>query len=395
MIILIAYLSMEAPTVDYKENENIIQAFIEGESLYEIDFLKKNDKILIKCYDTSIGREISYSYKLTIGEIKKTTSCLSITNCFNKIQEFQNYLKIEKMKNFFLLHILLNRENKEFKTVKLEESSEEEELEGEIKNLDDAIKVIKILVKENKTLKNRLSKIENEFKKYKNKMELNFTYNSLDINSYKLDGIFKNLSCKDIIQNRDEFGLINTGFQHIYKSNIISFECIFKSINNEGNYQEFYNIYKGYKYLIIVIITKDKKRFGAFFKNYDNNNIFNNDEFDQINYKQFNNKKRGILNYNRFEERRLDKKKIFSNVTIFNSSSLMDDYFIFSLDELSIFYCNNREKRNNPQFSIFYDKNRQCLFGEEISNTYQFQLSGKKEFNIKDFELYNAKIGKL
>ena len=200
--------------------------------------------------------------------------------------------------------------------------------------------------------------IERQLKKYKNKMELNFTYNSLDINSFKLDDIFKILPSRDIIQNREEFGLINTGFQHIFKKNIIDIKCIFKSIINENDYEEFSNIFKDYNYLIIVIITKDKKRFGAFFENIDNT-------------------------------------LYFSNGTIFDSSSLEKDYFVFSLNELNIFYCNNQENGNNPQFSIFYDINRQCLFGQENSNTYQFKLSGKEEFNIKDFELYNVKIGKL
>lgn len=205
------------------ENENEIKAFVEGngEELYEIDFLKKNDKILIKCHDTSSKSEILYSYKLTAEEITKTTSCYSITHFFNKIQEFIDSLKIEKMKNFFLLHILLDRNKKQFKTFKLEEGYEDEELEENINNLGDAIKVIKILIKENKFLKNKLNSLENEFMQYRNKMALNFTYNSLDINSFKLDNVFNKLCCRDIIQNREEFGLINSGFQHLFKKNII------------------------------------------------------------------------------------------------------------------------------------------------------------------------------
>ena len=56
---------MEAPVVGLNENENEdeIQAFVEGEGeeLYQIDFLKKNDKILIKCHDTSRESDILYS----------------------------------------------------------------------------------------------------------------------------------------------------------------------------------------------------------------------------------------------------------------------------------------------------------------------------------------------
>ena len=73
----------------------------------------------------------------------------------------------------------------------------------------------------------------------------------------------------------------------------------------------------------------------------------------------------------------------------------MNDYFFFSLDELKIFYCNNQLNKNNPQFSIFYDLNRQTLYEKEVLINNQFKLSGKNEFNIKDFELYFAEIGKL
>ena len=365
------------------ENENEIKAFAEGdgEELYEIDFLKKTDKILIKCHDTSSENEISYSYKLTIEEIRKTTSCYSITHFFNKIQEFIDSLKIEKMGNFFLLHILLDRNNKQFKTFKLEEGYEDEELEENINNLGDAIKVIKILIKENKILKNKLNSLENEFMEYKNKMALNFSYNSLDINSFKLDNVYKTLSCRDIIKNRDEFGLINSGFQHLFKKNIIAFECIFKSLNNEYNYYEFSNIFKDYKFLVIVILTKDKKRFGAFFENFSNGNNNNNNYNNQMNMGayQANNQNYSINT---------------PNANIFISTSILNDYFVFSLDELKIFYGNN-QNGNIPQFSILYDENRQSLFGQESQINNLYKLSGKQQFNIRDFELYNVEIGKL
>ena len=388
---------MEAPTVDSKENEDEIKAFVEGkgEDLYEIDFFKKSDKILIKCYDTRSENEISYSYKLTIEEIKKTTSCYSTTHFFNKINKFIDSLKIEKIGNFFLLHITLDRNKKEIITVKLEESSEEEELEGDINNLEDAIKIIKILVKENKDLKTKLKYLSNEFEEYKNNMRLNFTYNSLDINSYKLDNIYKTLSCRDIIQNRDEFGLINTGFQHIFKKNIIVFECIFKSKNNDYNYQKFSNMLNDYKYLVFAIFTKDKRRFGAF---YENCNNYNNNQINEMNnnYQEEDQEEDEYPN-NIFLMRQNYNYSInnTNGTLIFNSSSIINDYFIFSLNELNIFYCNNQENRNSLQFSIFYDSNRQCFFGRECSNNNLFKLSRKQEFNIEEFEIYNVEIGKL
>ena len=415
---------MEAPIAYSNKNENEIKAFVEGkgEDLYEIDFLKRNDKIFIKSHNTNSESEIFYSYKLTTEEIKKTTSCYSTTHFITQIKQFIDSLKIEKKGNSFLLHMQLDKNKKEIKTVKLEEGSEEEELERDINNLEDAIKVIKILVKENEILKNKLNFLTNEFMEYKNKMGLNFTYNSLDINTYKLDNIYKTLSCRDIIQNRDEFGLINNGFQHIFKKNIIDFECIFKSINNEYNYQEFSNIFNECKYLVIVILTKDNRRFGAFYENCNNNN---NNQINEINNnyqvvnQNYNNvipqikqgifevrlsgrkgyRKRVGYNFQRNNNVLMNQNYNYSinslNETIFKSSSLVNDYFVFSLNELNIYYCNNQENRNSVQFSIFYDTNRQCLFGQEISNNNLFKLSGKQEFNIKEFELYNVIIGKL
>ena len=261
---------------------------------------------------------------------------------------------------------------------------------------------------------------------------MNFIYNSLDENSYKLDDIFKTLSCRDIIQNRDEFGLINTGFQQLFKKNITVFEGILKPINNEYNYQEFSSLFNDFKYLVIVILTKDNKRFGAFYENCNiNNNQMNiinnnypgaNQNYNKIDpqikplafnagnlgkdsfnrrYKRnyFNNFRRNNFrlnqNNNNFMKQNYNRNINTSNITIFNSSSPLNDYFVFSLDELKIFYCNNQLNKNNPQFSIIYDSNRQTLYGQEVSINNQFKLSGKGEFNIKDFELYYVEIGKL
>jgi hypothetical protein len=273
---------------------------------------------------------------------------------------------------------------------------------------------------------------------YKNEMKLNFTYNSLDINSYKLDNIFKNLTYRDIIQNRDEFGLINTGFQQLFKKNIIFFEGIYKSINNEYNYQQISNLFNKYKYLVILILTKDNKRFGAFYINGNNNNnnqinVINNNypvanqnnnniiqqplPFNGGNEKRINLgiKQNNLYNLQKFygvqinnglgqnnniymNEKYNNNKNTntnTSNINIFISSSSLNDYFVFSLDEFKIFYCNNQANANIPIFAILYDANRQTFFGKETLINNQYKLSGKQEFNIKDIELYYVEIGKL
>lgn len=100
-------------------------------------------------------------------------------------------------------------------------------------------------------------------------------------------------------------------------------------------------------------------------------------------------------NNNNYINQNINNTINIKNISIFNSSSLSKDYFVFSLDELKNFYCNNQKNENNPQFSIFYDANRQTLYGQETLSNNQFKLSGKQEFNIKDFEIYNVEIGKL
>ena len=366
-------------------NNNKIKTYIyEDEyNLYEVNFLKKNNKIIIKCSNTSNDNDIIYSYKLTEEEITRTTSCHDITKFMGKIEKNKDKLEIKKINNCLLLQIFLDKDKKESKTIKLEELSEEKELEEDIDNLDDAIRAIKLLIKENKDVKKKINSIENNFKDYENKMDLNLAYNFIDKNSYKLDNIYKTLHSKDIIQSKDEFGLINMGFQHIFKKNIILMKCLYKLENNDYDFKEFNEILSKNEFLIIIIFTKDKKRFGALY----NNNIINNNNMNNLNIGNNINNNNNIINANLINQ----------NGIIFNSASCLNDYFVFSLDTMKIFYSCSQETNNIPYFSLLYDTNRQSLYGREnsfqINN--QFILSGRQEFNIKDFELYEINIGYL
>ena len=393
---------MDAPIITYElknsnnnnnannnndNNNNEIKTFIyEDEyNLYEANFLKKINKIIIKCSNTSIDSDKIYSYKLTDKEIERTTSCHNINQFMDRLQEYIDKIKIEKINDALLLHVLLDNNRKEFKTIKLEELSEEKELEEDLNGLEDVIKALKLLIKENKNVKTKINSFENNFKDYKRKMELNLAYNFIDLNSYKLDNIFKTLCSKDIIQNRDEFGLINIGLQHIFKKNIVLIKCVYKLQNNECNFKAFNEIFSKSQYLIIVVFTKDKKRFGALY----NNNIYNNNMNNMNNGNNNNN----LNNYNN-----MNANLINQNGIIFNSCSSPNEYFVFSLETMKIFYSCFQEANNIPNFSILYDINRQSLYGRENSfpiNLNQFVLSGKQEFNVKDFEIYKINIGYL
>ena len=97
-------------------------------------------------------------------------------------------------------------------------------------------------------------------------MDLNFRYNSFDPEAYKLDDIYNNLSSKHIIQNISDFCLINQGIQHLFKKNIVFFECIYKSENLKFDDNMFDEMLQNSGYSILIVLTQDNRRFGAFFR---------------------------------------------------------------------------------------------------------------------------------
>ena len=120
-------------------------------------------------------------------------------------------------------------------------------------------------------------------------MDLNFSYNSFDLETHKLDDIYKNLPLKDIIQNKSDFCLINKGIQHLFKKNIVIFKPIYKSENLKFNYEKFDKKLQSSEYSILIILTQDNRRFGAFFKsNVKENNSINNIRINNLNNQQMN-----------------------------------------------------------------------------------------------------------
>lgn len=85
----------------------------------------------------------------------------------------------------------------------------------------------------------------------------------------------------------------------------------------------------------------------------------------------------------------LDYNNINEDNVIFNTNLNPYENFTFSLDTLEVF-CSNI-----PNFIISYDSKRESLYGREINVGGEFKLSGRPEFNIKDFELYNIRYGNL
>ena len=164
------------------------------------------------------------------------------------------------------------------------------------------------------------------------------------------------------------------------------FNCKFTFKNDVFNSLEFKNIFSKLIYSVIVVVTKDNKRFGTFINKTGSllNYNFNINERNNL-LLNFNN------NYNLGNKKQINLKDN-NSINIFNSNSSYNEYFVFSLDSLKIDYSSKNKLSN---FSIIYDKNRQCLYGNEItkeSNLYFYQLSGKQEFNIQSFELYEIKL---
>ena len=167
---------------------------------------------------------------------------------FNNMQGIynnQNFMMDQNMMMQMMQNQMENQINKNqsqnnnqnnFKQNNNEKSSAETK---DITNLQDAIKVIKILIKENTNLKNKLSTLEKKFEEYKYKMDLNCYYNQFDVRAYKLENIYYYLSSKDIIKSKEEFGLINKGVRHLFNKNIRSFECKYKYKDDEFDPYEF------------------------------------------------------------------------------------------------------------------------------------------------------------
>ena len=405
------------PLVNNNDKPEKIEGFVYYlDDVYQVDFKLMNKAITINCKNTDDKNDNNevYSYKLTEDEIIKVCGNFSIF--INKLKEKVNdILEIKKLNNSLLLTIFSDENKiKKLFILPLKIFNEEDEIdEDNINSLEDAIKVIKILIKENKKLKKN-------FEEYKTKMDLNFLYNSFDSESYKLDAVYNNLSSKDIIQNKSDFCLINQGIQHLFKKNIVFFECIYKSENLKFEYEKFDEMFKNSEYSILIILTQDKRRFGAFFnrKAKKNNNIINmgnmglnnnlNNPANNMsgNFANMNNMGQNIPNMNNMSGNfgnmnnmgpfmGMNNNNINITKVIFNSSLSEKDYYVFSFDSSEIFYSsNNLGKSIIPSFFIELS-GRILIVKENALKSIGYKLNGTQQSNIMEIELYSIQYGSL
>ena len=341
-----------------QENTKTIFLEIDGNNLYQIDFTLNQNKIKINCQNTSTNSNKIYYHELTKADIKPNQKIRDINQIFSKISD--NNCSIVQKGDYIILQIYLEMNN--FIDLKLEEKNPP--VQKVINNS------LKILMEELKSLRDEV----NLLKKENNKFKLICDYNSIDQNSYKLEYIFIFLK-SDIFFDRKDLGLINKTINRIFDKSIQSLNIIFK-YTIEDEVPSFDKIISNLRFLLVLIKTKENRRFGVFCNN-------------KSGYKKITNKEEGEEESEEESEKKRDINKIFDFV------SYLQCHFFFSLDTSRIYYPHDS---NIPYFEILYDDERQCIYGKENKFTNeksnQYKLSGKNRFNIVNFEIYKIKIGK-
>ena len=431
----------EAPTPNsYKENINNKKDYLESFELYrensyglfQIVFTKFNDYIEINCMDITDGldKNKKCSNKFNSKSIEEIMGKDNINKAYQILKKIppENVLIEQKDKK-----IILSIKSSIFK----KSFSLYEDID-----INESLATINQLRDENNELKKRLDKLEKKFEI----MNLNCEYNLFDVEVHKLENIFQQLTNVNnspfnvhipLIKKRSELGLINKGIKRIFNKNIALMEMIYcskKDGDAPDNFKENYN--ENLIYSIIIISTKDKnpKKFGIFCdkqkNNFLNNQILNDPsnlmimQGKTIKNHNFNNgynyQNQNVRNMNNYSFNQNNRNNNMNNmgmtinnndIIIFDSNSLTNKYFFFSLDDFSIYYSN--ETNYFPNISIKYNNQFKCLFGNENyymnqcsmsgdlmndclnrlnQNTSNFKLSGSNQFSIDEYELYAIDI---
>ena len=382
-----------------KQNKNNEHSFVAQSSfgVYFITIKNNKNNIEIICGNTESNEK--YSKNFNSDSLSQIMNINNIETAFGILKQLKGEdVSVEPEDDIVSLKTYFDGKNMKF------------ELDEDL-DINDTLKKLK---SENKFLKNKI----NELKEKIEIMNLNCEYNLFNVESYKLENIFKKLvndKKNSLITQRAELGLINQGIKHLLNKNIVYMDIIYSSdINGEMPevFKENYNN-ENLIYSIIIIKTKDDNRFGIFCNrekilNQNLNNIIDNipmipiiqNNMNNRNQNNFNmgNQNNGKMNfYMQQNNNNMINNNMNQNIDIFSSNSISNKFFIFSLDDLSIYYSNDENTNNFPKFEIKYDNNRQCLFGIESYpnlNT-SYKLSGKNNFNISKYELYEIELAKI
>ena len=177
-------------------------------------------------------------------------------------------------------------------------------------------------------------------------------------------------------------------------------------------------MFKNSEYSILIILTQDKRRFGAFFnrKAKKNNNIINmgnmglnnnlNNPANNMNFANMNNMGQNFPNMNNMSGNfgnmnnmgpfmGMNNNNINITKVIFNSSLSEKDYYVFSFDSSEIFYSSNN-LGNNIIPSFFIELSGRILIVKENAlKSIGYKLNGTQQSNIMEIELYSIQYGSL
>ena len=394
----------EAPTPNYlKENKNnknkddsesfefCWQNPKNPDSLFQIYIKKFNDYIEIICMDIldESNQNTKYSNKYNSKSLKEIMGEWSINKAYQILKGITpNNAFIELKDNIIILSINSSSIKEKFLLYKAID-------------INECLTLINQLREENNNLKNELNEFKNNFK-------IICQYNLLDINSpFKLKYIFEQIKSAHktrLINKEEELVIINKGIKHLLNKSICSMKILYCSETNGEDPDKFNEKYDEIlDYAIIIIKTKDEKKFGIFcnkkndaFNNQNLNliiNLNNQNRINRIMPINYPNEMMGFQNYN------MNNMNLNNDyIDIFNSNSISNKYFVFSLDDFSVYYSN--ESTSFPNISIKLSKQFQTLCGNENynmnnpfnSNTSNFKLSGGNQFNIRKYELYSINL---
>jgi len=320
-----------------KDNENKVYKFVENNrKLFQISFSNKMNHIKIKCNDTNNDNNDLYIKKLFFNECKQSNKYLeflgNISSIFDLIKNMKNEDFIIKSQNkSLMLKIVFKHLDKKYPLKIL--LQKEEDLLKIIEELKNKIAILEIKLKDEEESKKNLINIYNS----------NIIYNlNFDNTLYKLDDVYDNIT-HDIIKEKEDLGLINSGIKDLFSKNIKNCILKYKYSTNSKNLSIFQSSISSIINLFIVLETTNQKRFGVF---YQNNNI-------NIRY-SINDDNNYCGNCN---------EKIKSGIKrLFYTCCKKGKSFIFSFDKFKVY----EKTDGNPNFNIKYDYERECLFGNEF-----------------------------
>ena len=373
---------------------------ITNNTFFSIRFFKNENNITIECNDINsednIYEDVLYlnnlknldifSFYNNINDIFKEIKNLSEKDISLDMENNNIVLNIKKSNEIILIN--KNEKEKEIKEVK-EIKEEKDEKDEKVVTKNKCIEP-KILKKNENNLEERVKNLEEYMSylndnlplDYINKIIKSLPYNnSFDYTLYKLESVFTNLPPHSIISEKGYLGLINSGIKSILKGNIHKCKFIFKVTINVN---KFKNINQEMENILIIVKTMNERKFGFFFINENENNPF----MVQNNNQNINNNNNNKFYQDEFNDD-IDDQELNPIVTknnnlidIFNTSSYINNSFVFSFDHNKI-YINIR-----PNFSIQFDNSRGCFCGSEIIQNGIERLNPTNEFIFSEIEIY-------